>query len=252
MKRRLFEDLVVSAAGGRRARGGLGWPVSLTLHAVGVAGLLALPALTTEALPDPPVRTVDLVPVIVPVQVPPPPSVTPPRPAGGGARRTGPVVTTRRMEAVPQRVPDLPPAPDHDEPFTPDEPDNNVGFCVGNCSSTQTGGEDTGGGGAGGSDVGPGTGPVRVTSLMKAPTKIRDVRPVYPALAQQARVQGTVVIECIISTDGRVEQVQVVSGHPLLQPAALDAVRQWRYTPTLLGGVPVSVIMTVTVNFILH
>jgi protein TonB len=91
-----------------------------------------------------------------------------------------------------------------------------------------------------------------VGRLVRPPTKLRDARPIYPDIARQARVQGSVVIECIIAPDGRVDEVQVVSGHPLLQEAALDAVRQWRYTPSLLNGVPVPVIMTVTVNFILH
>jgi TonB family protein len=90
---------------------------------------------------------------------------------------------------------------------------------------------------------------IRVGGNIKAPTKIRDVRPVYPELAQQARVQGVVIIEVIIGPDGSVQDAKVLRSIPLLDEAALDAVRQWRFTPTLLNGVPVPVIMTVTVNF---
>ena len=252
MKRRLFEDLVVSAAGGRRSRGGLGWPVSLTLHAVGVAGLLALPALTTEALPDPPARPIPDMVVVLPTPVPDPVRPVPPsRPAGGGQRRQGPAVTTRRMVAVPVTVPDTLPTINEEEPPTLKD-DGDVGFCIGNCSSTPTGGDDPQGGGTVGSDLGPGRSILRVGGVIKAPTKIRDVRPVYPALAQQIRLQGVVVLECIISADGLVQEVEILAGPPLLQESAREAVRQWRYTPTFLNGERVPVIMTVTVNFILH
>jgi len=91
--------------------------------------------------------------------------------------------------------------------------------------------------------------PVRVGGQIKAPTKIKDVKPVYPAIAQSARVAGVVTIEATIGFDGKVVDAKVVRSSPLLDQAALDAVRQWEYTPTLLNGVPVSVLVTVTVNF---
>jgi protein TonB len=75
------------------------------------------------------------------------------------------------------------------------------------------------------------------------------VDPVYPALALQARVQGAVVIECLVSPRGTVSEAKVLQSIPLLDKAALEAVRQWRYTPTLFEGLPVPVIMTVTVTF---
>jgi protein TonB len=78
------------------------------------------------------------------------------------------------------------------------------------------------------------------------------VNPVYPPIAQSARVQGVVIIEAIIGPDGRVTEAKVLRSIPLLDAAALDAVKQWVYTPTLLNGVPVPVIMTVTVNFTLQ
>jgi protein TonB len=93
--------------------------------------------------------------------------------------------------------------------------------------------------------------PVRVGDTIAAPTKIRDVRPVYPAIAQQARVQGVVILEATISAQGRIENARVLRSIPLLDQAALDAVRQWEYEPTYLNGVAVPVIVTITVNFTL-
>jgi TonB family protein len=92
-------------------------------------------------------------------------------------------------------------------------------------------------------------GAVRVGGTIKEPRKLRNVNPSYPDIAKQARVQGVVILECTIGSDGRVQEVKVLRGIPLLDEAAVDAVRQWVYTPTLLNGVPVPVIMTVTVHF---
>src|SRR5262249_14032364 len=79
--------------------------------------------------------------------------------------------------------------------------------------------------------------------------KLNNVAPVYPPVARQARVEGVVILEATISTSGHVTDVKVLRGIPLLDNAALEAVRQWTYSPTLLNGVPVPVVMTVTVNF---
>jgi len=78
---------------------------------------------------------------------------------------------------------------------------------------------------------------------------INQTKPVYPPLARQARIQGSVVLHAIIDKDGKVAELQVVSGHPLLVQAALDAVKQWLYKPTLLNGDPVEVDTTITVTF---
>ncbi len=84
-----------------------------------------------------------------------------------------------------------------------------------------------------------------------APVKVKDVKPVYPPIAQAAAVQGIVVIEVRIEPDGTVGTASVVRSIPLLDQAALDAVKEWRFTPTLLNGQPVAVMMTVTINFTL-
>ena len=82
-----------------------------------------------------------------------------------------------------------------------------------------------------------------------AASLINQTRPLYPPLARQARIQGNVVLHAIIDKDGKVAQLEVISGHPLLVQAALDAVKQWRYKPTLLNGDPVEVDTTITVTF---
>jgi TonB family protein len=91
--------------------------------------------------------------------------------------------------------------------------------------------------------------PLRVGGKIRAPNKIKDVKPVYPSIAQSARVSGVVMIEATIGPDGKVLDAKVVRSIPLLDQAALDAVRQWEYTPTLLNGVPVPVLITVAINF---
>ena len=91
--------------------------------------------------------------------------------------------------------------------------------------------------------------PVRVGGNIKTPTKIHDVRPVYPQEALDVRVSGMVILEAVIDIQGNVRSARVLRSIPLLDQAAVDAVKQWRFTPTLLEGVAVPVLMTVTVNF---
>jgi protein TonB len=93
--------------------------------------------------------------------------------------------------------------------------------------------------------------PVRPGGKIREPQKVRHITPAYPAFALAARVQGVVIIEATLGVDGRVTNARVLRSIPLLDQAAIDAVRQWEFTPTLLNGVPVPVIMTVTVNFTL-
>lgn len=94
-------------------------------------------------------------------------------------------------------------------------------------------------------------GPYRVGGKVQAPKLIQQVQPVYPPLARQAHIQGDVVIESVIDIAGRVTQMKVVSGSPLLVQAAEQALEQWRYQPTLLNGQPVAVDMLVTLHFTL-
>jgi protein TonB len=94
-------------------------------------------------------------------------------------------------------------------------------------------------------------GALRVGGSVKPPTKIRDVKPVYPQDARDAGIQGVVIIEARIEPDGSVSNTRVLRSVPELDQAALDAVTQWQFVPTLLNGQAMPVIMTVTVNFTL-
>ncbi len=90
---------------------------------------------------------------------------------------------------------------------------------------------------------------VRVGSKLKAPRQTYSVQPEYPVLAKEAHVWGTVVVEAVIDEHGNVVRARALSGHPLLVSAALKAVLQWKYEPTVLNGLPISVELDVTVNF---
>ncbi len=90
---------------------------------------------------------------------------------------------------------------------------------------------------------------ITVGGEVQAGLILKQVQPVYPALARQGRIEGNVQLKAIISADGKIKSLTVVSGHPLLVDAALDAVRHWTYQPTLLNGVPVEVKTEILVRF---
>ena len=97
----------------------------------------------------------------------------------------------------------------------------------------------------------PGNGPLRIGEKVAAPTKLVHVDPVYPGIATSARVEGLVVLEATIDGTGAVQELRVLKSIPLLDQAAVDAVSMWRYAPTVIAGVPVPILMTVTVHFAL-
>ena len=92
---------------------------------------------------------------------------------------------------------------------------------------------------------------VRVSSGVQSGLLIRKVNPSYPPLARQARIQGVVLLQAEISKDGNIINLQLISGHPMLAPAAIEAVKQWKYKPYLLNGEPVEVETQIQVNFTL-
>ena len=92
---------------------------------------------------------------------------------------------------------------------------------------------------------------IKLGGQVVAAKLVAQPQPVYPPLARQARIQGNVVLHAIIDKDGRVGELQVISGHPLLVQSALEAVKNWRYQPTQLNGDPVEVDTTITVSFVL-
>ncbi len=94
------------------------------------------------------------------------------------------------------------------------------------------------------------TEPVRVGGSVKEPKLVKMVPPVYPILASRARVSGTVILEATLTAQGSVEEIRVISGHPLLIQSAIDCIKQWQYEPTYLNGVPVPIILTAKVHFL--
>ena len=91
--------------------------------------------------------------------------------------------------------------------------------------------------------------PLPVGGNIKRPVKVRDAAPIYPSVARAAHVEGLVIVEATIGSDGKVQNARILRSNPLLDAAALDAVRQWEYSPTQLNGTPIAVVMTVIVNF---
>jgi protein TonB len=89
-------------------------------------------------------------------------------------------------------------------------------------------------------------------SILNPGMLIKQVQPIYPAIAQQTRTEGKVVLVAVIDTQGRIENLRALSGHPFLVPAAINAVQQWRYRPYILNGQPVEVETQITVNFTLQ
>jgi protein TonB len=236
--------------------------VSLLLHAVLVALLVVVPVLRSDA--PVPVRAthaffVAPASLTVPLAPPPPPAAAP------AARRSSPPPSVRSAAPAPSRftapveVPEpvvatagaaAPAVPDDAAPRG--EPGGAPGGIVGGVPGGVTGGVPGGivGGVIGGVAPPPApVAPVRVGGEIREPRKIRHVTPVYPDLAVAAHVHGSVVLECLVSPQGQVTDVKLVRGIPLLNTSAIDAVRQWLYTPTLKDGVPVPVILTVTVRF---
>ena len=93
--------------------------------------------------------------------------------------------------------------------------------------------------------------PVPVGGVIRPPTRVVYVQPVYPQMALAARIEGTVILQAVIDEKGSVRELRVLRGHPLLDDAAIQAVTRWQFTPTLLNGTTVPVVMTVTVAFML-
>jgi protein TonB len=244
----MFEDLVLSRPG-RPGRGrARALPVSLAFHGIAAGVVILLPALTTEL---PPVQAGALTPgwdfprvPVVAIASPQPPRV-PPRRAPGTRRPTArsqapaPVPAAGTGPAVPSTGSLL--ATDTIDPDAP-------ALCFSDC----TGGERVGVAmpGLPIGDEAVGDPPIRRAGRdVTPPAKLSGNPPVYPALAKQARIEGDVVIECTIDPSGRVVNATITQHVPLLDQAALDAVLGWRYRPTLVDGVPVPVLMTVTVRF---
>jgi protein TonB len=230
--------------GDRPAGRGWVWPFTVTLHALGAAAVVIVPLLGPEPLPAENDHVANAFFVSPQFVAPPPPP--PPPPAAARAASAPKVASTPSSSAfaAPIEVPkDLP----------ADSLDLGVeGGVLGGVEGGVPGG--VVGGVVGGLEAAaPPPAPViRVGGVIREPKKVKDVAPAYPSIARTAKIQGVVILEAQISPQGRVEGVKVLRSIPTLDEAAIEAVRQWLYTPTLVDGVPVSVVMTVTVNFLLR
>jgi protein TonB len=230
MPRDLFGDVTDPSVrvGGRK------WytvPLSLAVHTIALLTVVAIPLLATGTLPLPHSR---VVPVVLAPAVPPPPPVI----------RATPRASAANPDAAPVVTPDtIEPESSFEPPVLDAAPDGDVIPGVGTIDGVGVLIEPPA------PKVPPPPTAVRSGVHVKAPDKVRHVDPVYPPLALATRADGVVIIEATIGVDGRVENARVLRSRPLLDEAALTAVRQWLYTPTLLNGVPVPVIMTVTVQF---
>ena len=233
----MFNELLESSS--QKQKTNTGWSVILSAI-VQISALLVLiliPLIYTQALPKAMLSTLLI--------APPPPPPPPPPPARTIIKPVARLIESgRRMQprAIPKDV-----AVFKEAELPPDVINN----------TNQSGVF----GGLPGQGIMAGNGPALPPPKPAAPARIKQggevtaasiitqTRPAYPALARQARIQGTVVLHAIIDKEGKVAQLEVVSGHPLLVASAIEAVKQWRYKPTQLNGDPVEVDTTIQVTF---
>jgi len=223
------------ARAGLRSRFSGSLPISIAIHLVALLALFVVPLVANIVVP-----TVSVVmPDYVRVELPPPPPVVINQPRAASAptaasSTAAPTVAPR--DIVPEKI---------DSPaYTPGP--------IGATSGINIDGALTIGSGV--AVVPPPAppkpqGPVKLADLPVPPHKTVDVRPIYPEPARAARIEGVVVMEAVLDLTGHVTQLRVIRSVPMLDQAAMAAVRQWRYTPTMYYGKPVSVLMTITISF---
>jgi periplasmic protein TonB len=237
----MFEELLVSNPYATKTKQRWTVLVSLVFQVTFLGILLLIPLIYTEALPKAMLATL--------LVAPPPPPPPPPPPAQVQVVRK---VQVHLMDAgklmapktIPKNVTII------KEEAEPDM--GSMGGVVGGVQGGSLGGVMGGALGLGPAPPKPVQSRIKVGGNVTAAKIINRTAPNYPALARQTRISGTVRLHAIIAKDGTVQQLEVLSGHPLLVQAALDAVRQWRYQPTLLNGEPVEVDTTVDVIFSLN
>ena len=242
----MFEDSLIES-GNKLKTKRLGTTILSFLLQVGLICILILiPLIYTEALP----KTMMSMMLVAP----PPPPPPPPPPVAAQIVHVKPQV--HLMDAgklvAPKAIP-------KDIKIIKEEAEPDMGGAMGGVIGGVAGGSM--GGVMGGVIGGAGGGPappkpvasrIRQGGSVQAALLVNKVQPVYPPLARQTRISGTVRLHAIISKQGSVESLEVLSGHPLLVRAAMDAVQQWKYKPTLLNGEPVEVDTTVDVIFSLN
>jgi periplasmic protein TonB len=227
--------------------------VSLLIHTAALCTLALLPLLLLNALPQGDLLTFLIAPPPPPA---PPPAPAPPRPAGASARHT---IALANYDATPITIPRGIPDPPSDE-------DVDIGSMLPNITQ---GGSGVGPGGFGNPSAAifalnpivppPPPPPPHSRDKMSPPHKIGGdvlagkllfkVDPKYPRLAQLTHVSGSVILEATVDEEGNVVGIKVLSGHVLLNDAAVEAVKQWKYSPTVLNGEPIKVQAAITINF---
>jgi periplasmic protein TonB len=237
MEPNLFGDLIVSRPVARLRR--WIWPTSLVAHFVLIAAFVIAPILGTDDLPTPStaVRAFFVTPLAITPPLPPPPP-----------RATSRLAATLPVQALAARLT----APAEIPGEIPDPAVLDLGIEGGAPGGVEGG---VAGGVVGGIVGGlvasePSAGAQRMVSFVTEPHKLRMVAPVYPEVARRAHVQGAVVLALVVDKRGLVADINVVnSASPLLNEAAIEAARQWIYAPTLVDGVPVRLLLQVTVTF---
>ncbi len=240
----MFDDLVESSVVKKKTNTGWAVVLSTIVQVCVLVVLILIPLIYTQALPKAMLTTLLIAPP--PPPPPPPPTAEAPKVIKPVARliQQGKLTQPR---AIPKQVAVF------KEAELPPEAPVVAGGVLGGVDSGLLGGL-----GAGPAVAAPPPPPppkqtqrIKLGGQVVAAKLLAQPQPVYPPLARQARIQGNVVLHAIIDKDGRVGELQVISGHPLLVQSALEAVKNWRYQPTQLNGEPVEVDTTITVSFVL-
>ena len=242
----MFEDSLIESGGKLKTKRGATTLISFLFQVALIGVLVILPLVFTEALPKQQLMTF--------LVAPPPPPPPPPPPAAAPVKVVKTIQSDlqngqlRTPTKIPEKVQMI-----KEEEAPP--PVMSAGGVVGGVPGGVPGGQ-MGGVIGGIISSTPVAVPkvatpqrVRVSQGVSQGLIIKKVQPPYPPLARQARIQGQVILQAEISKDGTIENLRLISGHPMLAPAAIEAVKQWRYKPYLLNGEPVAVETTVMVNF---
>lgn len=238
----MFDDLIVSSPTERKRTSAWALFLSFGLQVGAIAGMILVTIIQMEALPE----GMQLTFLVAPPPPPPPPP-PPAAPVRRIIRRVSQVQAGRVI--APKEIPkEIAMIVEEEEP--PQDMSGVIGGVPGGVAGGRMGGV-IGGiiGGIPSAAPPPPAAPIRVSSGVQGARKVHHVKPAFPPIARQARIYGTVKLEAIIAPDGTVQNLKVISGHPLLVQAAISAVQQWRYAPTLLNGEPVPVITNVDVIF---
>jgi len=243
----MFEDSLIESGGKLKTKRGRTSALAFVIEAIIVGVMILIPLIFTEALPKTQLMT---------FLVAPPPPPPPPPPAAAPVRVVHQIQTDivngelRTPTKIPKKV----------EMIKEDEAPPPMAATTGVIGGVPGGVPGGSMGGVIGSVLSstPTVAPkiaapqrVRVSSGVVQGLLVRRVNPVYPPLARQARIQGTVILQAQISKNGDIENLQLISGHPMLAPAAIEAVKQWKYRPYLLNGDPCEVDTQIQVNFTL-